>query len=308
MRDLAPKRWRGWLLLQAAAGIGLAVGGARYYFTHPRRVTAAAPVDLVKASRDVFRQAADSTRLHAIWLGGHGERTIVHHHGYNSCAGVVRASRPEALTAWPLVREGLARGYNFLLVDARAHGKSEGPWDPKGHRVAEDLMGWVNWLREVHGQMWVGLWGHSFGATVGLSLAARPAGGGLDAMVLDSPAISGRGLYAGMIQKPLYWIVQPVIQQLADERLQDNLQTAHVWMPILFIHGMLDSHVPQWHSEQAYEMIWSADEPERVELWLVPGADHLEGLEIAPKMYIRRALDWFDRWLGLGSPSGGGST
>jgi len=347
MKTLSHAPWRKWLLLQTAAGIGLVVGGARYYFTHPQRVVATLPPDLAPGSREVFLPGSDGVRLHGVWMGGHGTRTIIHHPGYSSCGGIVlarpagfRLVRPvgvvspwrperggaggqqrgdrrgrelvqgrqaqngEPLTAWPLVRAALARGYNFLLVDARAHGKSDGPWDPKGMRAAGDLAGWVRWLREEQGQVRVGLWGNSFGSVLGLTLAACPveavpnAGcGALDAMVLDSPAISGTGLYAGVIRAPLYWVVQPVIWHLANGQLLEWLRQADVTVPILLIHGMADTHVPAWHSQEAYKLLWSADAPERTELWLVPGADHLEALEVAGEAYIQRTLGWFDRWL-----------
>jgi pimeloyl-ACP methyl ester carboxylesterase len=216
-------------LLTQVLGIGLAVGGARYYFTHPRRVIADLPRDLDQVSEKVFLRAEDTAQLCGTWLraapgkpgGFPRERTIIHHHGFNSSSGMLLARKPEPLTAWPLVREALRHGYNFLLVDARAHGRSDGPWDSKGVLVGKDLMGWVRWLRLAQDQLWVGLWGNSLGSTVGLNLAVRPAGGGLDAMVLDSPAISGKGLYSGLIRKPAYWVVQPVIEQLAGENLYE---------------------------------------------------------------------------------------
>jgi len=322
--------WQRRLLLQATAGIGLLVGGVRYYFTHPRRVMASVPPDLATSGRDVFIPGGDDARLHSIWLKGNKSsarqgrregRTIIHHPGFSSSGGIVlarqaplryvtpspphirdsiearRVPNNTALTAWPLVRAALARGYNFLLVDARAHGQSDGPWDPKGLLAADDLMGWVRWLRKEQGQTQVGLWGNSFGSVVGLTLATRPDHGGLNAMVLDSPAVSGRGLFAGVFHKPLYWVVQPVIWQLANDKLHAWLQKTAVTVPILLIHGMADTHVPPWHSEEAYRLIWSADAPERTELWLVPNADHLEALEVAPEMYIQRTLGWFDRWM-----------
>ncbi len=322
---------RSWLL--PAAGLGLAATAMRYYLTHPQRAVAELPADLAAEAEDVFVAAADGARLHAVWLGGRGERTIIHHHGYNSSGGLVLARRlvtPPALqrpplsrlaagqlssflgedaaplTAWPLVRAALARGYNFLLVDIRAHGKSDGPWDSTGLLPMDDLMGWARWLRDAHGQARVGLWGNSFGASVGLGLATRSASGGIaypsfpgiDAMVLDSPAISGRGLYSGRVRPPVYWAIQPVIQMLANHELWRTLQSVRVWMPILLIHGMADTHVPAWQSEQVYKLIWDPAAPERAELWLVPRADHLVALEVAPEMYVKRTLDWFDHWLG----------
>jgi pimeloyl-ACP methyl ester carboxylesterase len=314
---------RSWLL--PAAGLGLAATAMRYYLTHPQRIVAELPEDLAAEAEDIFITAADGARLHALWLGGRGARTIIHHHGYNSSAGIVLARRlvmppalqrppfnrlaegqlsaflgedVEPLTAWPLVRAALDRGYNFLLVDIRAHGKSAGPWDPKAALPMDDLLGWVRWLREERGQAWVGLWGNSFGASVGLGLAARPDSGGIDVMVLDSAAISGRGLYSGRVRPPVYWAIQPVIQMLANHDLWRSLQAVQVWLPILLIHGMADTHVPSWQSEQVYKLIWDPTAPERAELWLAPRADHLAALAVAPEMYVRRTLDWFDRWLG----------
>lgn len=307
------------LLLQAA-GVAMAAGSAAYYFTHPQRVVAELPPDLSSGAQDVYLLARDGARLHAVWLPGPCgsgaspfERTIVHHHGFNGSGGVVLARKAfyrrgvlrlsgheddEPLLAWPLVRAGLARGYNFLLVDARSHGRSRGAWDASGAAAAHDLMGWVKWLRNEQGQLWVGLWGNSFGASVGLGLACRPAGGGFDAMVLDSPVITTRGVYGGLIHKPLYWVVQPVLRQLGNKDLQAQVQSAHPWMPILLIHGREDTHVPAWQSEQVYDHIHNPAAPERAGLWLVPGADHLEALEVAPDAYVRQTLDWFDHWFG----------
>jgi pimeloyl-ACP methyl ester carboxylesterase len=300
-------------------GAAVVAGGAKYYFTHPQRVVVDLPPDLAEDGQHVTLLARDGARLHAIWLPCHSgrggalsDRTIVHHHGFNGSAGVLMArgalmqrgpirftglEAGEPLLAWPLVRAGRAAGYNFLLVDARGHGRSAGPWDTSGVRPASDLVAWVRWLRETYGQLWVGLWGNSFGSALGLALAARPAGGGFDAMVLDSPLISATGLYSGVLREPVYQALLPVMQGLGNPELPRLLEAAHVWMPILLIHGQQDRHVPAWQAEQVFRLICDAEKPELCELWRVEGADHLQALEIAPDEYIRRALAWFDYWM-----------
>jgi pimeloyl-ACP methyl ester carboxylesterase len=240
------------------------------------------------------------------------DRTIIHHHGFNSSAGILMArgalmqrspirlpgmEAGEPLYAWPLVRAARERGYNFLLVDARGHGLSGGPWDVTGVRPSADLAVWVRWLRETYGQLWVGLWGNSFGSALGLALAARPAGGGFDAMVLDSPLITATGLYSGLLQKPVYAVLQPVMHGLDNRELPRLLEASHVWMPILLIHGQQDRHVPVWQAEQVLRLICDAEKPELCQLWRVDGADHLQALEVAPREYISRTLDWFDDWM-----------
>lgn len=307
------------LLLQAV-GVALTAGGSAYYFTHPQRVVAELPPDLAPGAQDVYLIAKDGARLHAVWLVGSRdsggqlpERTLVQYHGFNSSGGVVLAREAlyrrgvlrqsgiqegGPLLAWLLVRAGLARGYNLLLVDVRSHGRSRGAWDSSGVAATQDLLGWVKWLRIEQGQLWIGLWGNSLGATVGLGLACRPGGGGFDAMVLDSPVVTPTGVYAGVIHKPFYWAVQPVLHRLGNRDLLERLRSAQPRMPILLIHGREDTHVPAWQSEQAYNYIHNPAAPERARLWLVPGADHLEALEVAPDEYVRQTLDWFDQWFG----------
>lgn len=305
------------LVLQAA-GAALAVGGAAYYFTHPQRVAAELPEVIEPNAHSVKVTATDGAVLHAIWIPGCGrdgkpfERTIVHHHGFNSCGGVLLARRAlfqrmavplpwaeqrDALCAWPVVRAGLERGYNFLLLDARAHGKSGGAWDPSGLLAVSDAALWARWLHEEHHQLWAGFWGNSFGAAVGLGLALRPSGGGYDAMVLDSPIVVSEGVYSGAVRPPLYAAIRPVLAQLGNRDLYPSLQAHRPWMPILLIHGADDGHVPAWQSQWVYDAIRDPEHPERTALWTVPGATHLESLEVAEEDYVRRTLDWFDKWL-----------
>jgi alpha-beta hydrolase superfamily lysophospholipase len=305
------------LILQAA-GTALAAGGVAWYFTHPQRVAALLPERFQPVARSVTLTASDGALLHATWIPGAradgtpAARTIVHHHGYNSCGGVLlarkaifaRAPAPvrwpeqrDALCAWPVVDEGLKRGYNFLLVDARAHGQSGGAWDSTGELAISDAARWATWLRDQHTQLWVGLWGNSFGAAVGLGLALRGSGGGYDAMVLDSPVVMTEGVYSGVVRPPFYRVIQPVIQRLGSKQLYPMLRAQRPWMPVLLIHGENDGHVPPWQSKRVYEALLDPERPERTELWLVPDAAHLEALELQQAEYIRRTLDWFDKWL-----------
>ena len=305
-----------------AVSAGLAATATRYYLTHPQRVAAELPADLAAAAQHIRLRGCDGSSLHAIWIAaGAGEqpgttqpdRTIVHLHGYNGSAGLLLShvlpirrapvqlsggSSKMTLFAWPLVRAGLARAYNWLLVDIRGHGQSAGRWDTTGRLAVADAMAWAKWLREEHGQLWVGLWGNSFGASLGLALAVKASGGGFDAMVLDSPAVTAKGLYAGLVHKPAYWAIQPVLTQLSNRRLLDELAAAHVWMPIRLIHGEADRHVPAWQSQRVYDLIYDPAQPERSSLWLVSDADHLEALAVVPEAYLEQTLGWFDQWLG----------
>jgi fermentation-respiration switch protein FrsA (DUF1100 family) len=116
-------------------------------------------------------------------------------------------------------------------------------------------------------------------------------------MVLDSPVVVAEGVYSGAVRPPLYVAIRPVIARLGNRDLYPSLQAHRPWMPILLIHGTADGHVPSWQSERVYEAIRDPEHPERTDLWLVPGAAHLQSLEVAEEEYVRRTLDWFDKWL-----------
>jgi pimeloyl-ACP methyl ester carboxylesterase len=296
------------------AGEALATGAA-YYFTHPQRVVAEVPADLEPRSEEVTVTTRDGVRLRGVWLpapGGRSSRTIVHHHGYNASGGVLLSREPllrlgvarkredeEAapLLAWPLVREGLARGYNFLLVDARAHGRSGGAWDPTGGREISDMLLWGRWLRVVQEQCWAGLWGHSFGASVGLALSLRAAGGGFDAMALESPVITPRGLYAAYLPRAVYQVVQPALLTFENPAFLAWLRQGRASVPVFLMHGAADRHVPIWQGRFAFEYLSARAAGDEVAFWAIPGADHLEGLQVAPEEYIHKTLAWFDRWM-----------
>ncbi|MBN1585956.1 MAG: hypothetical protein JW937_00830, partial [Candidatus Omnitrophica bacterium] len=42
------------------------------------------------------------------------------------------------------------------------------------------------------------------------------------------------------------------------------------------------------------------------QLWLVPGAAHLEGFALYPQDYEQRVVEFFNRYLVLSMPQGGG--
>jgi len=286
-------------------GVGLAMSGAYWYFTHPRRVVLETPEDLRPHALDVYRTAPDGATLHAIWIraaGAGSDRTIIQHHGFNGAAGLLMADGDEPLTAWPFVRAARDWGYNLLLIDARAHGLSDGPWDSNGGQLVADLAGWVRWLRREHHQLWIGLWGNSLGSMLGLLLAVRPAAGGLDALVLDSTPVSADGLYSDLIGASAAVVVQPILRRLTDGARQRVFRDGRLvakscgWPPVLLVHGERDRHVPVHHSELALKLLREAGGDGNCDFWRIPGADHLQGLHVAGTEYPNRVLSWFDRW------------
>jgi pimeloyl-ACP methyl ester carboxylesterase len=60
-------------------------------------------------------------------------------------------------------------------------------------------------------------------------------------------------------------------------------------VPVLPIHGQLDSNIPVRHSRK----IPAGNQ--HVALWEVPGADHCGAIGVAPIELERRVIDWFQQ-------------
>jgi pimeloyl-ACP methyl ester carboxylesterase len=60
-------------------------------------------------------------------------------------------------------------------------------------------------------------------------------------------------------------------------------------VPVLLIHGQLDSNIPVRHSRRI--AVGNRD----VALWEVPGADHCGAIGVAPVELEHRVTDWFQQ-------------
>jgi pimeloyl-ACP methyl ester carboxylesterase len=62
---------------------------------------------------------------------------------------------------------------------------------------------------------------------------------------------------------------------------------AQTKVPVLLIHGQIDSNIPVRHSRQIHSR-----NPATV-LWEVPNADHCGAISTAPREFETRIVDWF---------------
>jgi fermentation-respiration switch protein FrsA (DUF1100 family) len=194
------------------------------------------------------------------------------------------------------------RGYNALAFDFRAHGESEGRWTSCGLLEVQDLEGAVRYLLsrpEVVGDR-AGVVGFSMGAAVAIMTAAQMPE--IGAVVADSAFSSLRSVLAsgyriiwGLPAFPMaslsLWFAEKLVGVCADEiRPVDSVEKLSP-RPILIIHGEKDRLVPAQDARLLYE---AAREPK--ELWIAPGADHVQAREIDLPAYTERVDSFLKRW------------
>jgi alpha-beta hydrolase superfamily lysophospholipase len=241
-----------------------------------------------------------------------------------------KVSAPQPNGSWVLLFHGVAdnrvgvvgqselllrAGYGVVMMDARAHGASEGPMATYGWLERNDTRAIIDALvsseqRRYESIQWQGpppppfhlfALGESMGAGIALqSAAADPR---IEAVVAEASFASLREAsydYAGLrwsprlgktLFAPFSWTLLSRGESLAgftaDEVSPEKSVAARAF-PVLFICDEKDVALPCRHTERIYA---AARGPKQ--LWVVPGAFHTAALGFQPVEFRRRVLTFF---------------
>jgi len=196
----------------------------------------------------------------------------------------------------------LADGFTVLLPDARAHGTSGGPLATYGLLERNDVHQWLDFLQtEDHPRCIFGF-AESMGAAQLLqSLDTHPH---FCAVAAESPFSTFREIAYDRMGQPLHlgpWVGRTILRPLVEiaflrARLKYGLDMQQVSpedsvaatsVPVLLIHGELDSNIPVRHSRAIHTRAPKA------ELWEVPNAGHCGAISTAPEEFEKRLLIFF---------------
>ena len=196
----------------------------------------------------------------------------------------------------------LARGFTVLLPDARAHGTSGGPLATYGLLERNDIHQWIDFLDAQDHPRCIFALGESMGAAQLLqSLDTHPH---LCALVAESPFANFREIAYDRMGQPFNlgpWVGRTLLRPLVEvaflrARLKYHLRmedispedcAAVTKIPVLLIHGQIDSNIPVRHSERIHAHAPNTD------LWEVPRADHCGALSTVPQEFEHRLLAQF---------------
>ena len=226
----------------------------------------------------------------------------------------VRAPQPNG--AWVLLFHGVAdnrmgviehallllrAGYSVTLMDARAHGASEGTIATYGWLERKDTSAILDALVASEHPAHIFALGESMGA--GIALQSAGADPRIEAVVAEAPFASLREAsydYAGLQKYPLLgktvfapgaWVMLARGQSLAGFPAADvspEHAVATRAFPVLLICDAEDHTLPCRHSERVYV---AAKGPKT--LWVVPHAYHTAALGYEPVEFRGRVLQFF---------------
>ena len=275
------------ILLILSIGLGLS-----FHFTHRGQLGEVhSPDEYGLGYETIEFKTTDKLILRGVWIPTSGSDKaviILHGHGGSYDLDLYRA---------PALQKA---GFNVLLFDFRAHGRSEGKRMTFGYEERRDVLGAIEFLHN-RGIQHIGLLGFSYGGIV--SMVTAPDCAPIQAVISDGgparmrTAIAARGVEMGFpswLSKPVAWL----IIFITSVRLGVNLfqyEPIH-WVgkisprPILFIHGDQDQYLPDFD-----ELYTKANIPK--ELWRLLDAGHTTASQLYPEEHTKRVIEFFKQYL-----------
>lgn len=225
---------------------------------------------------DVEIESHDGLKLRGIYYEPFPEekKVVIIVHGYT-------VSYPWSIQFAPMFME---ERFNCLLIDQRAHGRSEGAFTTFGELEKYDVQRWVRWVKGHKGtDCIIGFHGQSLGGATVLEYS-RLAEKEIPFMIIDCAYADFSQLILYQV-KQLYKvpvaIVYPILALFARViagfrigQLKPIEAAAMSEFPILFIHGLSDRFIPSSMSKQLYE---SKSKGFKL-LELIPNAGHGDSL------------------------------
>ena len=201
----------------------------------------------------------------------HARATIIQFHGYRSHFCVDFSAS---------MRYYHDKGYNLLMVDQRAHGKSGGKYITFGIKERLDVLSWVTYVSLMLGEDHpIFLGGLSMGATTVCMASDLEFPGNVVGIVADcgftSPAdilgVLSQSQYRipGKLAVPFINIFARLLVGIDLREWSTTDALANTKLPVALFHGLEDKLVPPYMSRNAYDACGS----EKV-LTEFPGAGH----------------------------------
>lgn len=229
--------------------------GVEWYFNKPKT--------------DLFIKSYDGLMLHAEYIKADkpADKIVILFHGYRSIA------RNDFCCAMPYYN---SLGLDIILVDQRAHGKSEGKLITFGVKERHDVCSWVEYAKKSYGEdkkVFIG--GMSMGSST--VMMASDIVKGVSGIVADCGFTSPKEIIQIVAKRRFKlpkWCVAPVgffarIFGGFDYSYSSKDSLSKTNIPVLFIHGSEDDFVPCYMTEWNFDACSS----EKVKI-IASGAPH----------------------------------
>lgn len=249
---------------------------ARYYAFRAPYIDEFEKLDL----KELTIRSFDNLTLYGYLLEGDPKEVVICVHGYKSSMQEDFADRIE------IYRK---RGSTVLLLNDRAHGKSEGTYLGFSEHDRRDVAKWVDLINEMYDDPKIYLHGVSMGGATVIhcsNMKLKNVCGIIDDCGFDSIIGISKHLMNDIYHMPYFpfgylaWFWSIIITGISFNTSIGEDCVRDTDIPILFIHGRQDNYVPCWMSEKMYKACASAKE-----LHLIDDCGHAAAYMMATEEY-----------------------
>lgn len=237
---------------------------------------------------EITIMSKDGIQLHGYYVPNQGPKWVILCHGYLSTA---RSMSQFAEFYY-------SEGYNVLMVDARAHGRSHGSKITMGSKESLDVVTWILWILNRHTRASVVLHGLSLGASSILMSTKYHLPKGVKALVSDSAYTSAYDIFYdqlhirfGVLTFPILLSASLMTRFRGDFSVKETSSVQAVKqnkIPTLYFHAKEDDFIPPNMTEELFK--YNKGEKE---LHIVKGNHGMGSFENGEKYYtvLKEFLD-----------------
>ncbi len=242
-----------------------------------------------KERKDLYIKSFDGLTLHGLFIPNtKTNKTILCVHGYKAKDGLIDFG----MSAKFLYQTG----YNLLIVDDRAHGKSDGKYIGFGVLDCKDVASWTNLLINEYKQETIILYGMSMGSATVLNASSLIDHNIVKGIVADCGFASGYDEVSYQIKQmyhlpsfPLVAIANLQLKLLAHYSLKEKqayISIKEYKGKLLIIHGGSDHFVC---TKDAYKIYENANCSKK--LLIIDGASHAKSYLKDTKKYEKAFIE-----------------